>query len=955
MMRRSIPAGTRRWPIVLIGVVILLFIALSVLSGFYVDLLWFREVKLSVVFWSVLRAKFLLGLVFGLLFFGLLYVNLLMVRLLTPETRVLTPEQEIAERVRQNLEPYLRWLIPLGSALLALIVGIGVSRQWSTFLLWRNGSGLSFGAAEPLFNRDPAFYVFTLPWLRFLQGWLFSSLVGVTFIVGIAHFLWGGIQPQAPAFADKVAPAVRAHLSVLLGLILVAKAWGYYLGRFDLLTSPRGVVEGASYTDVKAQLPALNFLAIVAVICAVLFLVNIRVRLWSLPVIAVGLLAVVSVLVGTAYPAFVQQFQVKPQELQRERPYIADNIAGTRRAFGLDTIDVTQQSVSTNVLPEDVGDNETTISNIRLWRPQVLLENFQTLQQIRQYYRFTDVDVDRYPVGGQEQVLMVSGREVDQNQVPGEQTWQSTRLVYTHGYGAVSSLVNTASAQGAPSLTLQDIPPVGMPEITQPRIYYGELKTVSFVVVNTGTQELDYEGAAASSYRYTGQGGIRMGNLLQRALFAWRYRDINLLISGQIRPDSRILIYRDIAQRVGKAAPFLRFDGDPYLAIVDGRLKWIWDAYTTTSEYPYSQSVDLRAATAGGLSGRANYIRNSVKVVVDAYDGTVTYYADESDPIIAAWSQAFPGMFTPIAEAPASLSAHFRYPENLFQVQATQFTRYHVTDPQVFFQNQDLWQIPEDPTIPANTGDPSAQGPLRPYYQLIRLPGQSSEQFQLVLPFVPQGRQNMVALMAVSSDPGSYGQISSFTFPSGLNVFGPSQVFSQINQDPVFSQERTLLGQGGSSVVFGDLLVIPINNSFLYVEPVYVRAQQQSSIPELKRVIVVNGSTVGIGTTLQDAIASAVEGQTGGGGGGGGGGVPTGTIQQQIRDLLDQALRRFKAATAALKAGDLATYQSELQQAQSLVQQANDLAAQLAPGQAATSSPSPSPSASASASASPSP
>lgn len=943
MVRRSIPAGTRRWPIVLIAAVILLFIVLSVLSGFYVDLLWFREVKLSVVFWSTLRAKFLLGLIFGLLFFGLLYVNLLMVRLLTPETRVLSPEQEIAERIRQNLEPYLRWVIPLGSAVLALIVGIGVSRQWPTFILWRNSSGLSFGSPEPLFNRDPAFYVFTLPWLRFLQGWLFSSLVGVTFIVAIAHFLWGGIQPQAPAFADKVTPAVRAHLSVLLGLILVAKAWGYYLGRFGLLTSPRGVVEGASYTDVKAQLPALNFLAIVAVICAVMFLVNIRVRLWSLPVIAVGLLALVSVVVGTAYPAFVQQFQVKPQELQRERPYIADNIAGTRLAFGLDRIAVTQQSVDTNVVAGNIRDNQTTISNIRLWRPSVLLENFQTLQQIRRYYVFKDVDVDRYPVGGQEQLLMVAGREVDQTQVPGEQTWQSTYLVYTHGFGAVSSLVNTATAQGAPSLTLQDIPPKGSPQITQPRIYYGESKTVPFVVVNTGTQELDYEGAPPSNYSYTGQGGIRMGNLLQRALFAWRFRDINLLISGQISSQSRILIYRDIAQRVGKAAPFLRFDADPYLAIVDGRLKWIWDAYTTTSEYPYSQSVDLRAATAGGLTGLANYIRNSVKVVVDAYDGTITYYADTSDPIISAWSQAFPGMFTPIADAPASLSAHFRYPENLFQVQATQFARYHVTDPQVFFQNQDLWQIPDDPTIPANTGDPSARGPLRPYYQLIRLPGQSSEQFQLVLPLVPQGRQNMVALMAVSSDPGSYGQISSFTFPSGLNVFGPSQVFSQINQDPVFSQERTLLGQGGSSVVFGDLLVIPIDNSFLYVEPVYVRAQQENAIPELKRVIVVNGSTVGVAPTLADAIAAAVQGETGGEGGA----PPTGTVQQQISDLLNQALQRFKAATAALRAGDLATYQSELEQAQALVQQANDLVAQLAGtvgGASPTPSPSPSPS-----------
>jgi uncharacterized membrane protein (UPF0182 family) len=934
MMRRSIPAGTRRWPLVVIAAFILLFIAFTVMSGFYVDLLWFREVHLSSVFWTVLRTKGLLGVVFGLVFFGLLYVNLTIVRWLTPTTRILTPEQEAVDRVRQSLEPYLRWLIPLGSAALALIVGIGVAGKWQTFLLWRNGSGLSFGSVEPLFHRDPAFYIFSLPWLRFLQGWLFSSLVGVTLIVGIAHFIWGGIQPQARAFADKVAPAVRAHLSVLLGLIMLAKAWGYYLGRFDLLTSPRGVVEGASYTDVKAQLPALNFLAIVAVICAVLFVVNIRVRLWSLPVIALGLLAVVSVLLGTAYPAFVQQFSVKPQELQRERPYIADNIAGTTRAFGLGDIDATQQAVSTNVASADLDANETTLSNIRLWRPRVLLENFQTLQQIRQYYEFNDVDVDRYPVNGKEQVLMVAGREVNQDRVPGQQTWQNTHLVYTHGYGAVASLVNTATAQGAPSLTLQDIPPVGTPALTQPEIYYGEQKTVPFVVVHTGTHELDFEGAPSTGapYQYSGEGGIPLGNIFQRALFAWRYRDVNLLISGQIHSDSRILIYRDIGERVQKAAPFLKFDGDPYLAIVDGKLDWIWDAYTTTSEYPYSESVDLADATDHAVSGSANYIRNSVKVVVDAYDGTITYYADSSDPIIEAWAKAFPDMFTPIDQAPDELTAHFRYPENLFQVQATQFARYHVTDPQVFFQNQDVWQIPDDPTIPANasaSGASAATGPLHPYYQLIKLPGQPSERFQLVLPFVPQGRLNMVALMAVDSDPDAYGQISTFTFPSGLNVFGPSQVLSQINQDPTFSQERTLLGQGGSQIVFGDLLVIPIENSFLYVEPVYVRSNQESAIPELKRVIVVNGSTVGLGSNLQEAIVNSTSGEkppTGGGK------PPTGSVEQQIADLLDQALTHFQAADKALKAGDLATYQSELRQAQDLVQQANDLATQQVSG-----------------------
>ena len=441
----------------------------------------------------------MLGLIFGLLFFALLYVNLLIVRWLTPTTRILTPEQEAVDRVRQSLEPYLRWLIPLAAAALALIVGIGVSRQWQVFLLWRNGSGLSFGSTEPIFHRDPAFYVFSLPWLRFLQGWLFSSLVGVTLIVGIAHFVWGGIQPQAPVFADKVAPAVRAHLSVLLGLIFLVKAWGYYIGRFDLLTSPRGVVEGASYTDVKAQLPALNFLAIVAVICAILFLVNIRVRLWSLPVIAVGGLALVSVLLGTAYPAFVQQFSVKPQEQQRETPVHRVQHRGHARGVPARH----DRRVRASRRPgrdsaDALAENDATVSNIRLWRPSVLKENFQSLQRIRQYYEFEDVDVDRYDLNGTRRVLMVSGREVTQNGIPtGGKTWQNTHLVYTHGFGAVAAQVNTASSEGAP-VAHAPRHPAGRRarRSSEPRIYFGELNDVPFVVTNTGAKELDYEGAS---------------------------------------------------------------------------------------------------------------------------------------------------------------------------------------------------------------------------------------------------------------------------------------------------------------------------------------------------------------------------------------------------------------------------------------------------------------------------
>ncbi|HEX7248112.1 MAG TPA: UPF0182 family protein, partial [Actinomycetota bacterium] len=530
-----IPTSGRRWPIVLIGTLVALAVAFTVMSTFYVDLLWFREVGLSGVFWTELRTKVALGVVFAMLFFALLYVNLLVSRRLAPPpVRFLTPEQEAVERIRMSIEPYLWWLLPVGATVLALLVGIGVSRQWQVFLLWRHSGGIEFGNAEPLFDRDPAFYIFSLPWLRFLQGWLFSSLVGVTFLTAIAHFFWGGIRPQARTWGDRVVPATRAHLSVLLGLIMLAKAWGYFLGTFDLLTSRRGVVQGASYTDVNAQLPALNFLIIAAVICAALFFANVVRQRWALPVIAVIVLAAVSVLLGTAYPAFVQRFRVAPQEFQREEPYIVRNIDATRRAFGIhDVENPGEQSYDPTVLGSDLEANSATIENIRLWRPEVLEQNFESLQRFRSYYEFRDVDVDRYVVDGKQRVLMLAGREVSQAGIEG-QTWQNEHLVYTHGYGAVAAKVNAANSEGAPVLVLADVPTRAIgdaPELTQPRIYFGEgdPSDAPFVIVGSKTDELDYQG---TSYRYEGtQGGIEIGNVLQRALFAWRFRDVNLLIS----------------------------------------------------------------------------------------------------------------------------------------------------------------------------------------------------------------------------------------------------------------------------------------------------------------------------------------------------------------------------------------------------------------------------------------
>ncbi len=932
----------RRWLIGAIAVVVFVGILLSGLSGFYVDLLWFREVGFAGVFWSVYWSKVVLGVIFGALFFLLLAANLFIARRLTPRFRPFSPEQEMIERYRMAFEPYARPIILAFSAVIALFVGIAASAQWQTFLLWKSAGPVQFGKADPLFHRDPSFYIFILPFQKFVQGWLFSALVGVTVIAAIAHYLSGGIRLQS--VGEKVTPQVKAHLSVLLGFIVLVKSWGYFLGKFDLLVSPRGAVTGASYTDVHAQLPALRVLTFIAIACAILFLVNIRFRGWALPGFGVGLLFLASIVVGAVAPAFVQKFRVSPQELQKETPFIERNIAATRYAFGID-VQPSSTSPSVDVTSQQVSANDATISNIRLWRPDILAQTYQALQRIQQYYEFRDVDVDRYSIGGQERMVMLSVREVSQNGIPGRIGWQQAHLIYTHGYGAVASQVHTSDLSGAPDFLLQNVPPVGNAirlEATPPadhgaQVYYGEVADVPYVIVRTKQQELNFpnpSGAGFISTNYEGKGGIPLGGFFRRLLFAYRYRDINLLISGLIDKDSRILINRNLATRVRKAAPFLKYDQDPYAAIVDGRTVFIWDAYTTSDLYPYSDLVPLARATNGDLSGRVNYIRNSVKVVVDAYDGTVTYYvANPADPLIKVWMRAFPHLFTPLSKASPDLVAHFRYPEDLLQTQAYEFARYHVTDAPSLFNNTKRWAIPA--ALPRKVGV-TATGTLRPYYVLLKLPGTDREQFVLFQPFTPAGRQNMVAYMAAGSDPGQYGKLTVVQFPTGENIDGPQQIRSLINQDPASSQQITLLSQRGSEILFGDLLIVPVEDSFVYVQPIFLTASGQTPIPELKRVIVVHGGNVSIANSLADAIAASF-GETLTPPVSGGVPPPTGDVAK----LLQQAVDHFQKAQKALQDQDLATYQAEINKARQLIQQASALA-----NKTPTPSPSPTPSAS---------
>jgi len=908
--------------------VVAVALVLGAVSGFYIDVLWFREVGYSDVFWTRVWSQVLLAVLFGLAFFVLMYVNLLIVRRLRPRYRVYSPEEEAVERYRAAFEPYARWILPGLSLLFAAFAAGGVAAQWESFQLWRVSGELSFGVTDPQFGRDVSFYVLSLPFQRFVQAWLFASLVVITVVAAAGHYLWGGIRVRS--VGERVTPQVKAHLSVLLGLIVLVKAWGYRLGQFDLLVSERGVVTGASYTDVNAHLPALRLLVVIAIVCAVLFLVNIQFRGWALPALGIGLLALTSVVVGAVYPAFIQRFRVAPQELQREQLYIERNIDSTRRAYGLDKVETSPFPAAPLVTPEEINQASSTLDNIRLWNPEVLKQSYLQLQRIRPYYEFTDVDVDRYQVGDRRALTMITAREIDQDGIPGGGgTWQNRHLFYTHGYGAAASRVDQVTVEGAPDYILRDVPMTGpLAEIIdEPRIYFQESALVPFVMVGTGIDEFDFPQSEAGDeefvrHRYTGSGGIDIGGFVRQLAFAWRYRDVNLLISGLIDSDSQILINTDIATRVQKIAPFLQYDRDPYNAIVDGRIVWIWDAYTVSDRFPYSQQVDLGPVTEESLQGSANYIRNSVKVVIDAYDGTTSFYVvDEEDPLIGAWSQVFPELFTPLEDASPDLRNHFRYPEDLFRVQSNQFANYHVTDPAQFYAKEDFWEIPQ--VSPSPEGE---AGPLAPYYVLLPLPGQEEEgeRFVLFTPFTPSGRPNMVAWLAADSDPENYGRLVGLEFQEH-NVPGPANAAALISQDTDVAQQVTLLGQLGSRVIYGDLLAIPIGQSFLYIQPLYTRsAQEGSAIPEMKRVIVVNGGEV----TMAPSFAGALEASFGEAAPEEPGDEPV-PGEEPVADvamLLAEAQEHFEAAEAALREGDLATYQAEIEEAERLIEEAAELA-----------------------------
>lgn len=902
-MRVPSPVPTRprrRRPLVVAGAItVLAIVLLGSSASFYTEILWFRETGYERVLWTGLRTQFALGAAFGVIFALLLLLNLWIVHKITNPARLFTVPDQVLERYRATLRPYTRWVVIGLAVMFGLFAGTGASVRWRDWLLYQNAT--NFGSTDPVFNKDIGFFVFKLPFQQFLFAWGFSTLIVMIVVVGAAHYFMGGIRPQARG--ERVAPEVRAHLSVLMGLAVLLKAWGYRLDQFNLLYSPRGQVTGASYTDINAQLPALKLLVIIAIACSVFFFLNARLRNWILPIGGIAILALMSVIAGGAYPAAVQRFRVTPNERLRERPFIARNIEATRKAYAIDGVTVKQFGGTARLKPDDVNSNRATIENIRLWDPDVLGSVYLSLQRIKQYYEFLDVDVDRYAFPEGRRLVMLSPREIFPDGLPAEaQTWLNRHLVYTHGYGVVASRVDRVDPDGQPSFIIRNVPPqavAGGPQITDPRIYFGDQDPSAFIVVNSEQKELDYpQGDKFAETQYDGKGGIRLSGVIQRAAFAWRFRDVNMLISSAVTPRSKIIFRRSVLDRISRVAPFVRVDRDPYIVIADGRLKWMVDGYTTTSMYPYSQRTSFAQITGNPDLGSGNYIRNSVKFVVDALDGTVQGYVwDDADPVLKTWMKVFPGIFQPRAEMPKPVLDHVRYPEDLFKVQTDRYGSYHITNPDNFYSKEDAWLVAEDPTQSSEISTLA----VPPYYQLVELPGEKGgADFVLVRPFTPVGRPNLTAYMVAKGDADEYGEIITYVFPKSQAIFGPGQVQSRINSDPEVSPFLTLNRTGGSAVIYGNLLVVPVEDSLLYVQPLYVKGQG-SNLPELRRVVVVTGETVKMAPTLQQALALVFgrdvdieDGET-----------PT---KVSLADLLSRAIEADRRAQAALRAGDFAEY-----------------------------------------------
>lgn len=871
-------------------------------ANLYTDWLWFESLKYQSTFLTIIFSEIGLKIVVGIAVFILLFMNLLPTRSRIMKAanmgRVIEDEDNVINLYRAPFSKYAKSgpilaLYLLISLIMAFFVSTAVAGDWVVLQKFLHPT--PFNITDPIFDKDIGFYVFQLPFYEFLYRLFVWVLFLVAFWVAAAYFVAESISGgQGKSFLKS--DAARYHLSALAAVYFMARAFGYRLEQYNILHSAGGIVYGPTYTDIHANLLAYKILFWVSLVVAVAILVNIFMKRFRLVLYSIAALVIISVLVGGIYPVIVQKIVVVPNELNKETPYIENSIKYTRMAYNLDEVVKKDFPAGRTITANDVRNNMDTVENIRLWDYRPLQQTYAQIQEMRTYYELKNIDVDRYVINGEYRQLMLSPRELNQEQLPeNAKTWVNQRLKYTHGYGIVASPVNKVTTEGLPQLTIKDIPPVTGSDIKveRPEIYFGE-STDDYVIVNAREEEFDYPKGDENAYTmYRGNNGVRIGSLLKRVMFALSLGDYKLLLSSEVTSESQVLYYRSLNQRVPKIASFLKFDKDPYMVIEGGKLYWIWDAYTTTDMYPYAEPFE------GGL----NYIRNSVKVVVDAYSGVIDYYiSDDSDPLIKTYSSIFPDMFKPIADMPAGLRSHIRYPEDMFMVQANKYLTYHMEDPVVFYNKEDKWNLPAE-IISGN------QKNMEPYYTIVKLPGESKSEYIQILPFTPHKKINMISWLAGRSDGENYGKLLLYEFPKQELVYGPQQIEARIDQDSYISQQITLWSQKGSQVYRGNLLVIPIKDSLLYVEPLYLQAEQ-SKMPELRRVIVAHGDRIVMEPTLDEALNKLFgkgttaqetpmpQGQQ----------PQPGTIIDTVKGLAAEASRIYEDGQNKLRAGDWAGY-----------------------------------------------
>lgn len=944
----------RRRPLTFFLVIaVLVYLLLTAAGTLWTDLLWFDSVGLRNVWIRNWGMSIALGAIGVVVSFLMIWLALKLVDRFSPRWAPfdLTEDEELVERFREWVEPRISQLRIAVTVFLALVMGLSVATWRDDVFLFMNGG--DFGSNDAIFNTDLGFYVFRLPIMETAVDWVFNLLVLTTVVVAVALYLNGGVRFDGRRVTAT--KGARGYLSALFAIIALVRAASYRLDMYELLYSDNAEkFFGPGYTDINARLPALRLLLVVALIAAALFILNIFRRGWTLAVVSVASWIVVAIAAGTIYPAFVQRFTVLPDQLGRETEFITNNLAATKDAYQLDEIEVREFAATEQLDAADIEENSTTIDNLRIWNTNVLPKTYKNFQELEPYYALSKVDTDRYQANGQPNQVMVAVRELDEVELQADD-WQNERLFYTHGFGAVVNQANVVQSDGQPVFLLKDVPPqASVPELelAEPRIYFGETYEEGRpVIVKTGSQpqEIDIPLATGTGFNeYEGTAGVELDNFFKRIAFAFRYRDLNLLISNQIRSDSRVLVERNVSAMVDQLAPFLSADADPYPVIIDGRVLWVLDMYTTTSYFPYAQRLDREAqdrlALASHLALGTNYIRNSVKAVIDANEGDVTFYVvDDVDPIVAAWGEVHPDLFTDAAEMPDGLADHLRYPQDLFRVQSQLYLAYHVTEENELFSENDGWSFPGDPSLDPqrrkregteqlygdfNVGAATSTelNQILPYYLLTELPGEDELSYLLLQPFNPRAKRNMVGFLVADSTPGRYGRLIDFRMPSGTLVDGAEQAGQRIEQDADIAQQLSLWRGDGSDVIKGDMLVVPIEQSILYIQPIFLE-EEGGAFPEFRRVAVVFSDRVEWSDTLDGALELVFGPADGDGeeGGEGGGPVVPPTGDETLEELINEAAGAFENAEAALRAGDLAGYQTWVQEAQRLLDEIADL------------------------------